>query len=262
MKLTRYTSPAALVEAAGAVPSDSIVRNGDDWRGPMSWDQTLAAMAGRGCPDIGGRVGDMVRGLSAAMPAPPSPAWIRKPAGVLPSVPAYLAGSPAAMLDRRKVQAGPVRVVASLSASAMWDPEHMEKRGAAIAALVARLAQRRPVELWASAELGNPDRLYMVRIPTAPLDVAAVGYALAGVGVLRRLLFGVHYLTSNSDSIPWPRPEGVQPGSPAWAGRLREGLGLGPGDVYIPPGFGSPSGHPAITDPVRWVIERAQEVGR
>jgi len=262
VKLNRYPSPAALVEAAGAVPGNSIVRDENQWRGPMSWDQTLAAMAGRGCPEIGAKVGDMVRSLSAAMPAPPSPAWIRKPAGVLPSVPAYLAGAPAAMLDRRKVQAGPVKVVASLSASAMWDPEHMEKRGATIAALVARLAQRRPVELWASAELGNPDLLYMVRIPTAPLDVDAVGYALAGVGVLRRLLFGVHYLTSGSDSIPWPRPEGIPAGAPAWAGKLREGLGLGPGDVYIPPGFGSPEDHPALADPVRWVIERAQEVGQ
>jgi len=138
----------------------------------------------------------------------------------------------------------------------------MEKRGATIAALVARLAQRRPVELWISAELGDPERLYMARVPTAPLDVNAVGYALAGVGVLRRLLFGIHYLNGGSHTIPWPKPSGFTVGSPAWAGKLREGLGLGPHDVYIPPGFGSPEDHPALADPVRWVIERAQEVGQ
>ena len=260
-KVIRYGSPTAMLAAAEAV--DNHYREATDgWYGSRNWDATVEAFRGRGCPRIGTKVGELVRTLGASMPAPPRPQWVRRPAGVLPSVPAYLAGAPAAMLDMRKVAQGPVKVVASVGASVSWTPEDMTRRGAAIAALVARLARTRPVELWVSSELGAPNTLELVRIPTAPMDVNAVGYALADPGVFRRLFLGLKVQRAPQYGGQWMDVPGERTGSPGWSRKVRECLQLTAADVYIPPAFGSPHLHLASTDPVQWVMDRAREVSR
>jgi hypothetical protein len=260
----RHASPAAMLEAAAAIiPETQRHRSsGEEWYGAKDWGQTAQAFSGRGCPGIGERVGALVRDLAGRLPAPPRPQWVRRPAGVLPVVPAYLAGTPAAMLDRRRIQAGPVKVVASVGATWSWTPEDMERRGAAVAALVARLAQVRPVELWIASEAGNPNTVELCRIPTSPLDVDAVGYALAGTGVFRRLLLGMQSARSADFSGQWTHVDYSPPLSAPWVAGIREALGLTSSDVYVPPAYGSPDGHPALEDPVRWVIDRSREVGQ
>jgi hypothetical protein len=263
VRVERFASPAAMLDAVEAVPEYTGSRTGDSgWHGPKDWGQTVQAFGGRGCPDIGKRVGALVLNLASRLPAPPRPQWVRRPAGVLPVVPAYLAGTPAAMLDRRKIQAGPVKVVASVGASASWDPDSMAKRGAAVAALVARLAQVRPVELWISAELGAPNVVTLCRVPTSPLDVDAVGYALAGTEVFRRFMIGLQEVRQPSYDGSWTHAgDGFVTGA-SWTAGIRQALGLTGSDVYVPPAYGSPRGHPALEDPVRWVIDRSREVGQ
>lgn len=206
--------------------------------------------------------GESVRQVLAAMrdglPAPNLPRWERTVAGALPVVGAYMSGSPRAMMGRRPSQATPVRVVASVAASQGWSAEEVAKRGAAVAALVARLSASRPVELWISCELRTDDhvaRAYRVRIPSAPLDVDRVAHALCSIEVLRKLFFTLSHGRA-----------GEKDGCLGWAFGLsaaeqyagaRKAFNLTERDVYVPGMVWGRADDNAeiLRDPVAWVAK-------
>lgn len=111
-------------------------------------------------------------------------AWADDVTGAMPNVPAFIAGHPLSMRRRIKRQstAAPLAVIVSLSSSASISATELNRRGAAILALVRVLSASRPVELWAGSTLDADSMqnayVAMARIETAPLDLATAAHCL------------------------------------------------------------------------------------
>jgi hypothetical protein len=113
-------------------------------------------------------------------------------AGGVANVPAYLAGQPMAMRQRRRVieETAPIDILVNAGASWVVEPDHLVRRGSALLALVRLMSIVRPVRLFVFA--GHSERgvntMTVVRIETAPLDLARAAFALTSPAMLRRLL--------------------------------------------------------------------------
>lgn len=109
--------------------------------------------------------------------------WDNSLCGPIPNVPAFVAGHPLDMRNRRKTLTaqGPIAVVFDAFPGSGVDAETMAKIGAAILAFVRILATQRSVELWIGGTLEGSKRggaWTFTRMDTAPLDLAHVAYAL------------------------------------------------------------------------------------
>jgi hypothetical protein len=126
--------------------------------------------------------------------------WRNDLAGGCPDVPAFIAGQPLSMRRRTIVESdsAPLAIIVDLTASEGIPAEIMERRGAAILALVRVLSTRRPVELWAGSFLqGGPAGMdacaFFARIDTAPLDLARAAHVLSSQSMPRQIGFALGY---------------------------------------------------------------------
>jgi len=199
---------------ADAVPSDSEQRRrgstgNDRWSGSKSWDKSTEQV----------RSGDL-SGVAASdalldkieAQSIQTQVWRNRLdiVGGSPCVPAYLAGHPLNMRRRERVAAeqGPLTIFASLELSAGIDVSTMRKRGAAILAMVRLLSNMRPIELWACISVGEytPKTAahVLVKIDTAPLDIARAAHVLTCPSVTRNLGYGIcHELLSDHLNCRW-----------------------------------------------------------
>lgn len=188
-----YDTCGALADAALA--SKGMESDSDAWRGGLTATEAVRRS----------HSGDMARvAPSDALLsrferfgfASPRRAWVNDVTGALPDVQAYLAGHPLAMRRRVKIDdtAAPLAVVVDLSSSQSVKASDLEKRGAAILALVRILSARRPVELWAGCALDSRDggaSVCLARIDTAPLDLARAAFVLVGAAFPRHICYGL-----------------------------------------------------------------------
>jgi hypothetical protein len=130
-----------------------------------------------------------------------SPEWRNCVAGSFPDVAAFLAGDPECM--RRRVvnvnEKAPVRVFVCTTSSAGVAAETLLKRGIGALALVMQLVkQGRPIELWTYTKLdGNSkhqgNTCLMVRMPTAPVDIARIAHCISACSFDRSLAMTFGY---------------------------------------------------------------------
>lgn len=129
-------------------------------------------------------------------------------AGGCPNVAAYLAGAPMAMRRRQRVadDLAPLTIVADCSSSSGISGKDMEKRGAAVLALVRLLSARRPVNLYAGVTAGNSGTgivATMTRIETAPLDLARAAFMLSHQGAARGIGYGLCMNEFEPGALGW-----------------------------------------------------------
>jgi hypothetical protein len=114
--------------------------------------------------------------------------------GGVPNVPAFIAGHPLNMRRRvrRENEAAPIAVIVDTISGADIEADKVNRRGAAILALVRALSARRPVELWACGALDADNTknavFVLIRIETTPLDLATAAFALAHAAFPRQLI--------------------------------------------------------------------------
>ena len=190
------------------------------------------------------------------IPAPTAKAQIIDDVvGCLPNVPAMLAGQPLTM--RRKVkrehEAAPIAVVVDTTVSGGLTQEQMQRRGAAILALVRAISSRRPVELWTGTGLGTPSGAVWQfwRINTAPLDLARAAFLLAHPAATRGLQYGIGYRDHNFTGR-WPYGRGVVDGD-AYRGIIARAL------PHIGECIAVPAAHvrdETVSDPIAWIKEK------
>jgi hypothetical protein len=126
-----------------------------------------------------------------------SPVWRNRldVVGGSPCVPAFLAGHPMAMRRRERVitEQGPLTIIVSMTLSGGIATDIMRKRGASLLALVRLLSANRPVEIWLAVGLGgnNHGTHTLVRLDTAPLDLARAAHMLTCPSVTRGLGYGI-----------------------------------------------------------------------
>jgi hypothetical protein len=130
--------------------------------------------------------------------------------GGMVDVPSMLAGIPCHMRRRVRVatEVAPLSVFVDLTSSANIPASSVYKRGCAILALVRLLANMRPVELWAMAASGPHNDSFawftLVRLDTAPLDLARAAHMLTHPSVPRALLYKVGYEHCGQHAGCWP----------------------------------------------------------
>jgi hypothetical protein len=119
------------------------------------------------------------------------PEWESSIAGAIPDVPAFIVGLPKAM--RRKVthttEQAPIKLFVNLASSGGIPVEKLKQRGICLLALVIALTQVRAVEMFIFD--AEEKFAYMVKMPTAPLDVGLASFLLVDQSFTRGL--GYHY---------------------------------------------------------------------
>lgn len=169
-------------------------RLGSNWTGNKSWDLSLSQV----------RDGDLsgVAQSDKYMDAIETQGFVSLAwqetmdvVGGIANVPAYLAGYPLTMrrMERVANERGPLAVFCSLELSADIKVDTMRKRGAAVLALVRALSALRPVELFACCSIGESGWAShaLIKIDTAPLDLARAAHVLTCPSVTRGLCYAM-----------------------------------------------------------------------
>ena len=140
-------------------------------------------------------------------------------AGGVPCVPAALAGHPLAMRQRQRISSdqAPLAIIVDIASSAGIDSDNLEKRGAAILALVRLLSAARPVSLYVgvsvtAGHLTGAERFdtchIFTRMDTAPLDLARAAHMLCHTSTARSLYYGAAYEVTgapvDTQNLHWP----------------------------------------------------------
>lgn len=241
-------------------------KKSNDWSGGVDWrDVVEYTRAG----DLS-RVAPSDKFLSQFETlAPMRAAWrtIDDVSGAVPNVPAFIAGTPLTMRRRARVtsEQAPLAIVVDIASSGGIDAKRLEKRGAAILALVRALSAIRPVELWAGVSATPSGKRNQgawhvyTRIETAPLDLARAAHFLVSPAVSRAMLYGIIYKTSGNEKeqgLAWPYNDHD------FSRRMgREILGrvIGSDEIfYIPPPYVSDA---LVDKPEAWLADAIQTWG-
>lgn len=182
--------------------------------------------------------------------------YVASPVGAFPVVAEYLQGLPQNMRRRQQQESeqSPIRIVVETLVSAGVKEAQLARRGAAVAALVMRMNELRPVELWAAwgTQIKGHNALGRVRIDTAPISLANVVAVMSTPQFCRGVLFAEarSKARSNTSSIKWAFS--TEPGAPRHVLQMREALQLDPQDIYLPGGYLTEAAA-FMRDPVAWV---------
>lgn len=158
-----------------------------------------------------------------------SPEWGHSVAGSYPDIPAFLSGDPECMMTRimRPSEKAPIRVFVCTTSSASIDAQTLLARGIAALALVMQLVkQGRPIELWTFTQLcGNAkhdgNTCLMVRMPTAPIDMARIAHCLSACSFDRTLAMAFGYAKTGFEG-QWAQERDV-----------RKLVNAGPSDIVL-----------------------------
>jgi len=276
-KLDRFVicdSVEDLAAHADALPEASRGYPKNEWTGGQSYDESLTYC----------RKGDLSR-------VAPSDKYMRQfedligfetrtfrtiadVAGGVPNVPAYLTGQPLAMRRRARVQSeqAPLAIVVDLASSGGIEAKHLERRGAAVLAIVRLLSAIRPISLHAvvaALPMGTGYRqiheygasCVAVRIETAPLDLARAAHILGAVSTARQICYSIvtHSVgtTARTCSLAWAY-DSVDKYRARGAELWKQALQLD--DIlFIAPAFLNDA---AIDNPERFVRDMLAKYGR
>jgi hypothetical protein len=181
-------------EMAEGIGSGRKARMGGDWMGNKGFSASLDQVRNG---DLSGVAASELLLDKLEADQFVSPVWRNRldVVGGSPCVPAFLAGHPMAMRRRERVmtEQGPLTIIVSMTLSGGIDTDTMRKRGASLLALVRLLSANRPVELWIAVCLGgsNHGTHTLVRLDTAPLDLARAAHMLTCPSVTRGLGYGI-----------------------------------------------------------------------
>lgn len=188
--------------------------------------------------------------------------WVPSIYGAYPIVAEFLAGDINCM--RRMypdvLETAPLAIYVSTTSSAMISSDVMLKRGIAILALLMKMQQIRPIELYLVTELDGTDNgetIQVIRVESRPLAIGQACFVLSQVGFARHLTYTVAR-GMNNYSGGWPR-EYEFDDTKLWEAKIREKLGMSSNDLYIK---AAQVWDPMVADPVNWVNEQVRKFGK
>lgn len=206
-----------------ALPADQQSRRNctadSNWTGGLSYEDSLRRVQ-EGCNAAAARSDAYLSKLEARDFVSRKFVTVAAVAGGLPCVPAMLAGHPLAMRQRRRqmTDSAPLAIIVDVASSGSVSAAKLEKRGAAITALVRMLSAVRPISLYVgvSVTLGGTKNATHVfcRIDTAPIDLARTAHMLTHASVSRAMFYGTAYRRAGADkhasSLHWPYSAGPE----------------------------------------------------
>lgn len=254
---------AASDETRAKHPATYGRHEGSGWYGGETNDDT-ARLIRSGDPAAVERARGLLDKIFAELPATERADWTPSPAGAYPIVPEFLAGHPEPMRARRidANASNPVRIWACLTCSAGVTQSTLRKRGAAMMALLLKLAEIRPVELWAVIFMDSPidahgEGVIAIRLPSDPLSEAHCAYALTSSGFTRG--FGYDYIRAHwKSSGSWPREFKYSGNNRKYLDALKLRLGGELHDLMIEPA--KASNERITTDPAGWVNDQIRDI--
>jgi len=210
--VTHYVLADSLSEMADAAMAKGRSTGASHWKGGLDLPAACRTMR-TGDLSFVARSDALLSRFEKFAFASPTKAWRRDVAGAVPNVPAFIAGQPQAMRRRVRLvsEAAPLAVVVDLTTSSNIEARDIERRGAAILALVRVLSARRPVELWAGAftGAGRGDRdgcAMFARIDTSPLDLARAAFAFVSPAYTRQALYSLARSFGFAGNWPYQSP--------------------------------------------------------
>lgn len=128
--------------------------------------------------------------------------WQRDIVGAYPVVPAYVAGSPVNMRNRKRVigEKQPIRVFLSLGVSASFSAKELRERSIAVMQFAAYLQTQRPVEFFVFAEFDYC--MPVVKIDLFPVNLGTLAF-LSEPQALRRMMFALRDYKMDGHSSGW-----------------------------------------------------------
>lgn len=264
-----WDSPAELAEAAASAKPRRASWCDHDGINAMAWTgetfDSAVENARRGRTDLVPEAEKILEDVMAHIDAPKS-TWVASRVGAYACVPDALIGHPDAM--RRRVTMSddhaPVRIFIDLVSSGAIGVRDLRRRGVACLALAMALAAERPVEVFGVIPMGVPptreDRargkheygatINVVRIGSAPLDLAVACNGLTSAGFIRNIGYGWLARDGADGRWAWECAPSADAKRGEYLKRLRAALGATDDDVIVaPPHINDPS----FRDPVAFV---------
>lgn len=264
--LLRCFSMDAFYTFAGRIPP-KYREDYSQWGGG-SFDQAFARLKKGATEEYQKPIREMMEKIDARLQDRQRREYIRSPAGAFPVVAEVLQGDPMHMRRRQHVESdlAPVKIVCEVGVNAQVKTDSIIRRGAAVAALAMRLAETRPVELWAFDGCrfsgvfpgrGSIDTALMIRLETNPISISQLGAVFVDVGFARAIVFSVGRTQANVENASIDFVWGMQAHNPIRINRVREFLELKPEDIFITGGSISEELE-YMRDPVGWIAKHLE----
>ena len=191
---------------------------------------------------------------------PETKAWkvIQSPYGGQCNIGDWLAGSPLPMRRRIRTtsEIAPVNIYVSTTCSMGIKADTMQRRGYAILALLLKLQQIRPIQLYLLTELhGETDGWHYqkIRVESQPLAVGVAAFALCHVGFARHLTYGY---AREKDGFNGHWPSGYRQSN--YVQKRAERLGLTDQDMILKEAH---SNDQLVSQPVEWIKKQLKRYG-
>jgi hypothetical protein len=251
-----FDSVSALLSVARGGRWDTDNRSDIDWAGGYVLDNVRRIQHGASEDDMR-PARELLEQIDASFRDRETHAWMPSVAGAYPIVAELLQGVPDYMRAQRPIESdiAPVKLVIETAISAGVSHAQQARRGAAISALVMRLSEERPVELWAFNGMKNDNTknnvVISAKLGVAPLNLSECVAVLASVGMARSVMFNVMTVLDgrNNGGIGWAFG---RPNEDTRARALRSAMQLEPRDVLMQGGY-LPDAALMNSDPVAWV---------
>ncbi len=204
---------------------------------------------------------DLLAKVDLAIPPTEGMGFVHAPFGGRADIGDWLAGSPTPMRRRKNlvVDRGTVKVLVSFGPSASLGADVLVPRGQAIMALIMKIQQSRPVELYLYDETqmkqtGIPC-YFLIGVESRPLSLAHVGFAVSHPGFFRHVGLGAEY-QQGAEASSWPQDYRVVGGG--YEERRNERMGIEPQDVIL---SSAVDWNPLIRRPVEWIKAELERIG-
>lgn len=239
-RLFWFDSPTEFALAANRL---KIKHENKRWTGE-TWEQSVYG-AIHGKTELVREAESMMELIRRQVQTPRS-TWVPSVAGAYPIVPEAISGMPEPMRRRASAyeSSAPIRVFVDLVSSAGVGRELLTRRGVATLALTMILAEERAVELHVVIGLGHKKSrsVCIIKLQTAPLNVASVCHALTSSGFVRNL---GHSFCDSAENKPEPSQMydwmfGYYPDDAVrnlYISHLKKTLGVSNHDFVVPPTF-------------------------
>lgn len=258
----------ANVMADKLVNCDYAGKNYKSWTGGMDWLQSIEACRNGDLSGVPIADKFMASVEQFANFETKKRAIVSDIVGGVPDVPAFLCGQPMHMRRSQRMadDRAPLVIVADLASSGGIEARDVQKRGAAVLALVRVLSAVRPVELWATCELDANDKgigssvATCIRIETSPLDLARAAHIMTHPSVPRALIYGYarHYHDSHVVWAYGDAKKGMEIQRKYGAESYNRIFAPGSECLYVPPIHLSDK---LIANPVAWLKAMIAEYG-
>lgn len=261
--VARFTDVTELVEyahtwrVAHGHPTDETSTHSGEWsEGTWKWAKNAALNGDQ--QYVPGAL-DLLAEVDAVLPPTNGAATVRSVYGGRVNLSDWRAGSPTPMRRRHRqiTDRGLVQIFLPFAASASLGTSQLLPRGNAIMALIMKIQQYRPVQVWLydETQVKGQSRVpfyYLVGVSTQPLSLAHVGFAVSHPAFFREIGWQAEE-QSGAHASAWTHDMHHQ----GYEARRNARIGANPVDLVL---SSATDWNPLINHPIEWIKSELQRM--